>query len=915
MGVRNEAVRLSLIDDFSSGMAKAVAQTALLNRELNSLSGQSVVTARVSKNFARDTDSIARSANKADTSINQLTGRLRFMAQAAAALGPGLLPIGAVGIPAVTGLANQLGVAALAGGSLVLAFQGVGDALEAVNEASINPTAENLEKAREAMQQLSPATQDLVTRLQELRPAMQALRDASAEGAFPGIIAMFDSLETRGDEVTAIFHNIASAAGELAADAGADLASERWTAFFEFLATEAPRTLTTLGQTIGNLTHGLAELWMAFTPLNNDFSNWMLDASRSFDEWAAGLSQTEGFQEFVAYVRETGPQVAETFGAMAEAVIQIAQAAAPLGGPVLAGLEAVANVVATIADSDLGGPIMAGVLAWGVLTRAVESYKAVAASAFGQKFGRVVGSLTEVTTAQDRARQSAASLATQADRTSRSLSLIGKGLMAGGVLAALGLLDDAFDDLFNRDLDTSTLSRSLEAFAARGQVLGTIRDVWGADLAGLNNDLDTLDNNYVRFFDTLARPLPGDGTATEQAESNFRKLDEALASLVEGGNADQAAAIFDQLASKAAEGGNSATQLMGQLEQYGIALENAGDSASNVNVSSANAVEGMMEVSSAAQRARDRVAALNAAMEALSGFFDKRAAIRNYEAALDDFRKGLRETGRSFDVTTAKGRENQARLDAIGQSALQVAQNLTGIRRARFVDNVVGQLQQMASQLNGPAKQAVLDVIRELKNLGNQKPKPKVKVEGVPEAISSVNAVENALDRVDGDVATARIVTIRETRFTTSGSPNAAPIGGPVVGENANGGIYKDGLRTFADGGWGSDGRYYDRVPQIVRGGANILWAEQETGKEAYISAKRGMEERNIAILNEAASWFGLGLRRYANGGISGGSTSTIDNSRPVSVVNNFNGPTYDPFAVARAVEERQRDAVALMSV
>ncbi|WP_203231335.1 hypothetical protein [Nocardioides caldifontis] len=898
-------------------MAKAAAAAALLNRELSSLSGQSVRVARSTQNIARDTDTIARSANTADRSINQLTGRLRFMAQAAAALGPGLLPIGAVGIPAVTGLANQLGVAALAGGSLVLAFQGVGDALEAVNEASINPTAENLEKAREAMQQLSPAAQDLVTRLQELRPAMQALRDASAEGAFPGIIAMFDSLETRGDEVTAIFHNIASAAGELAADAGADLASERWTEFFEFLATEAPRTLTALGQTIGNLTHGLAELWMAFTPLNNDFSNWMLDASRSFDQWAAGLSQTEGFQEFVDYVRETGPQVAETFASIANAFVQIGQAAAPLGGPVLAGLEAIANVVATIADSDLGGPIMAGVLAWGVLTRAVESYKAVAASAFGQKMTGAISGLTEVTSAQDRARQSATALTTSANNASRALSGIGAGLAIFGAIEGISLLDAAIDNLGNTDLDASQLGRSLDALAA-GEVVGTIRDTWGDGLEGLNRDLDDLDNNITRITDApgsvIDKVFGSDLTATTEAKQRLEQLDEALAGLVESGRGAQAAAIFDELVAAAQRGGNSASQLSGYLKQYQIALDNAGDSTSNVNVSSANAVEGMMEVSSAAQRAADRVAAFSDAMNQLNGFFDKRAAIRNYEAALDEFRKGLNQTGRSFDVNTEKGRANQERLDAIGQSAIQVAQNLTGIRRARFVDNVVGQLQQMAGELNGPAKQAVLDVIRELKNLGNQKPKPKVEVQGKEAAINAANSVKSALQALDGFLATARIVTIRETRHVTSGSPNAAPVGGPVY-TDADGGIHSYG-RAFADGGFGMDGRYYPRVPQIVRGGANILWGEQETGEEAYISRKRGMEERNIAILNEAASWFGLGLsRRYANGGISGTSTSNIDNSRPVSVVNNFNGPTYDPFAVARAVEERQRDAVALMGV
>lgn len=133
---------------------------------------------------------------------------------------------------------------------------------------------------------------------------------------------------------------------------------------------------------------------------------------------------------------------------------------------------------------------------------------------------------------------------------------------------------------------------------------------------------------------------------------------------------------------------------------------------------------------------------------------------------------------------------------------------------------------------------------------------------------------------------------------------------------NANGGIHKDGVRTFADGGWGSDGRYYSRVPQIVKGGANIMWGELETGEEAYISRKRGMEARNIAILNEAAQWFGLSLeRRYANGGLSGGSTSTIDSSRSVKAT--FTGPVYtvDPRETANEIERRLRDSVTVMGL
>ena len=55
---------------------------------------------------------------------------------------------------------------------MILAFQGIGDTLEAVNNAALEPTAENLEAARIAMQNLSPAAQSFVRELQSMRPAL-----------------------------------------------------------------------------------------------------------------------------------------------------------------------------------------------------------------------------------------------------------------------------------------------------------------------------------------------------------------------------------------------------------------------------------------------------------------------------------------------------------------------------------------------------------------------------------------------------------------------------------------------------------------------------------------------------------------------------------------------------------------------
>ena len=73
----------------------------------------------------------------------------------------------------------------------------------------------------------------------------------------------------------------------------------------------------------------------------------------------------------------------------------------------------------------------------------------------------------------------------------------------------------------------------------------------------------------------------------------------------------------------------------------------------------------------------------------------------------------------------------------------------------------------------------------------------------------------------------------------------------------ADGGIYDGPLKTFAAGGIAGDGSAVPRVPQIVQGGANILWGEPETGWEAYISGKPSMRTRNLQILDEAARRLG----------------------------------------------------------
>lgn len=105
-----------------------------------------------------------------------------------------------------------------------------------------------------------------------------------------------------------------------------------------------------------------------------------------------------------------------------------------------------------------------------------------------------------------------------------------------------------------------------------------------------------------------------------------------------------------------------------------------------------------------------------------------------------------------------------------------------------------------------------------------------------------------------------------------------------TIGENANGGVYMGGVRTFARGGFDDPriakaieraqrrtGRE-NHVAQIARGSNNYrVWGEPETGGEAYIPLALSKRLRSLKILEQVASHFGVSLSQYADGGLIGG--------------------------------------------
>jgi hypothetical protein len=348
------------VDDFSGPAGRAAARTELLRRELDGLNHSATRADAPMRRLGTDVDGSASSFRRGSADIDRYSGRLRLVTQAGLALGPALVPAIAGLVPAVTGLATGLAGAAGAAAAAGLAFAGVGDALGALNDFQLDPTADNFLALQRAMDELGPSGANFVRYLDSIGGELESLQRVAGDNLFPGMASGLQSLMGLMPRVRDLVGDLAARMGDLAADAGAALAGEEWEAFFSFLKTDAAPIFEEFSRAAGNVTLGLGNLMVAFAPLSRDFSSGLLDASRAFAAWSADSSN---FTEFIEYIRKVGPQAAEFFGALGEAAVALAEAVAPWGSIVLPAMTAVLDVFTAIAGSPIGPALTTAALA------------------------------------------------------------------------------------------------------------------------------------------------------------------------------------------------------------------------------------------------------------------------------------------------------------------------------------------------------------------------------------------------------------------------------------------------------------------------------------------------------------------------------------------------------------------------
>jgi predicted nuclease with TOPRIM domain len=270
------------------------------------------------------------------------------------------------------GMAGGAGYTAVAGSTLMPVFAAESSlkTAEAQYQAILNnPAATNAQKLQ-ALQAVHQSTANLnggqmqaLGQVQQFGTFMQGFDKSFQPQVLQSFTSVLQLLQNLLKNLAPAIHGFASGLNELLSEANKALGSPVWKSFFSYLGANAKSSILAFGQGLGNLATGFASLLMAFNPLAKSMDAGWTKMTASFAHWAANVSKSKGFQQFLDYVKQTGPQVLSLIGNLGGIIVKLFQAMAPAGQNVLSmvnGLASLANTLLKV--NPLVGQIVVGII-------------------------------------------------------------------------------------------------------------------------------------------------------------------------------------------------------------------------------------------------------------------------------------------------------------------------------------------------------------------------------------------------------------------------------------------------------------------------------------------------------------------------------------------------------------------------
>lgn len=558
-------------------------------------------------------------------------------------------------------------------------------------------------------------------------------------------------------------------------------------------------------------------------------------------------------------------------------------------------LRGLAQTADTLIDSvgKLPGPLLQTTLG----LSATAGGAALVGGAFLTTFPKVI----ETKRAFDELRTSSPKLADGLGKVGKAAGVAAATLVtlqvAGAISKTWAGETKTVEDYAQAFLTLGTSTKDLDAVVKNTGGLGTQINGVGDALVRVN-DFDWYDN-----LNNWAGDMIGGTSRTQEFRNSVKGLDNTLVGLVQNGGSEKAGKSFKILAEEAdksakAQGkvGLSTADVLKLMPQYTESLKAQGTSlglkleqheledlalgkipprmaAIQSTTEGAAAAEKFQAAASeeAAKKLDDMGLAADGTILSMSKLLDlmfasgliqlsaNEAAIK-WQESLEGMDATFIKYGKNLDITTEGGKANQRALDGMASAGIANAKAMAenGATQEQLQGNLRSTYDALIAaydkfDITGTAAD---DMARSV--LGIPKDVPiETSIQNYADTMAKTQAIKNALDGINPN---------KTIFFRTDASGFYDPSAGTDGKGAGSGGADRVTPKAYANGGingafgtphvFAANGLH--RQSMIARGGANITWAEPETGWEAYISGKPGQESRNRGILQTIAPRFGL---------------------------------------------------------
>lgn len=445
---------------------------------------------------------------------------------------------------------------------------------------------------------------------------------------------------------------------------------------------------------------------------------------------------------------------------------------------------------------------------------------------------------------------------------------LGKGLaVLGGALAAAQVLDKLTASSENAakgvDETTSALLRAGDEDLFEG--LGTGVDSFADGLELLTGD--SFNSQMNRFGSTLNGIFAG-GSLSDvvlETKDQFDTIGQSLGQLVSGGDAERAAELFDELATKAQAEGVSRKELLELMPAYQDALAGVNNEQVLAADSAGTTTDALGELAGQAESAEGEVSDL---AEAIANFgaaqFDVNSTTRDFEAAIDDATAALEKNGQTLDIGSEAGRANQDALDGIASSALSMSAAIitqTNDQEAASAAIQRGRDAYIAASVAAGVSEEAANAYADQLGLIPSNVTTAIGATGVTKTQADIDAIQanlaetvrnlqiNIRAAVDRSQLDSLLASIRTARSEMT-DLNGAASGNGRMGTYATGGaVYGPGSGTSDDvPAWLSNGEHILTAQDVSRmGGQAAVYAFREgltDGRSKY--ARGGAVSRTV---------------------------------------------------------------------